>query len=119
MAVKNGLTKSLRHAFAGIIYSVRRERNMRIHLFAACAAFTLAWRLNLDKHEILILCLTVAGVLVAETFNTALETLVDLVSPEFHPLAKVAKDTAAGAVLLAALASLVVGYLLFVPKLLA
>lgn len=118
MATKICLTKSVKHAFAGIVYCVRRERNMRIHLFAACVAFALAWRLNLDKQELVMLCLTVAGVLTAEIFNTAIEALVDLVSPEFHPLAKVAKDAAAGSVLLAALASLVVGYLLFVPKLL-
>lgn len=118
MVIKDGLTKSLQHAFSGVVHCVLKERNMRIHITAACITFVLAWRLNLDRNELLILCLTVASVLVAEIFNTSIEALVDLVSPEFHPLAKLAKDAAAGAVLLAALTSLIIGYVLFVPKLL-
>jgi len=118
MVIKDGLIKSLQHAISGVVQCILKERNMRIHIVAACIAFTLAWRLNLDRYELLILYLTVAVVLVAEILNTSIEALVDLVSPEFHPLAKLAKDAAAGAVLLAALTSLIIGYVLFVPKLL-
>lgn len=92
---------------------------MRIHMVAACLVFAMAWWFNLERGELLMLCLTVAGVMVAEAFNTAIEALVDLVSPDFHPLAKAAKDASAGAVLIAAIVSLFVGYILFAPKLLS
>jgi Diacylglycerol kinase len=90
---------------------------LRIHAAAAFLAMVAGFRLGLSGGELAVLALTIAAVLVAEMFNTAVEALVDIVSPGFHPLAKVAKDVAAGGVLVTALASLVVAYVLFVPRL--
>lgn len=112
------LSRSFGFAVAGVLHAVATERNMKIHLAAAAAALTLAWRLDVGGPELAVLVLTIAGVLAAELVNTAVEALVDLVSPQYHPLAKAAKDVAAGAVLVMALASLAVGGLLFLPRLL-
>lgn len=109
---------AFRYALTGIIYCIRRERHMRIHLVAAITALGLAWRYDLSGIELGILLLTISGVITAEIFNTALEILVNKVSPEFHPLAKAAKDAAAGAVLIQAVAALVIGYILFGNKML-
>lgn len=115
--IRNGnIVNSFKHAFAGIIYCVKKERNMKIHLSAAMAVLLLAWCLKMPSNEVLLLLLFIMGVIVTECINTAIEAVVDLVSPEFHPLAKAAKDVSAGAVLLAALASLIAGGVLFLPK---
>ncbi|MBP2626356.1 MAG: diacylglycerol kinase [Firmicutes bacterium] len=114
---KQRLPRAFKNAFVGILYCVRYERNMKIHMIAACLAGCLAWWLQLDRYEMLILLLTISSVLVAEMLNTVVETLVDIVSPEVHPLAKIAKDVAAGAVLIASIISLFVGYILFFEKL--
>ena len=73
---------------------------------------------RLDRFEWLVLTLTIAIVLAAEGINTALEAVVDLASPDYHPLAKIAKDVGAGTVLLTAIAAVIVGLLLFLPRLL-
>ncbi|MDF2571324.1 MAG: diacylglycerol kinase [Sporomusa sp.] len=109
---------AFRYALEGFIYCARRERHMKIHLAAAFSVIGLAWWFELSTIEISVLFLTIAGVITAELFNTALETIIDKISPEFHPLAKVAKDAAAGAVLVQAVAALVVGYVLFWDKVL-
>lgn len=114
---KQSLLSAFRNAIMGIVYCARHERNMKIHITLACVAGCLAWWLRLDPYEILILLLTIASVLVAEMVNTVVEAVVDMVSPEIHPLAKIAKDVAAGAVLVASIISLLVGYLLFFKKL--
>jgi diacylglycerol kinase (ATP) len=108
---------SFRHAFAGWWYVLRTQHNAWIHALASVAAFAVAWSLQLGRIEWAILVLTVAVVWVAEFVNTAVETVVDLSSPEIHPLAKIAKDVAAAAVLIAALSAVVVGLLLFGPLL--
>ena len=104
-------------AFAGIGYILRTQINSRIHLVAAGITIGLSVWLQLSRVEWMILVLAIGSVLVAEALNTAVETVVDLVQPKDHPLAKVAKDVAAGAVLIAAIMALVVGALLFVPRL--
>ncbi len=109
--------RAFQYAIAGIVYCFRKERNLKIHAVAAIAALCLAWRLELSKLELAVILLCIAGVIAAEILNTAIEALVDKVSPEFHPLAKAAKDAAAGAVLINALAALIVGCLLFGDKL--
>lgn len=114
---KQAFRYSLRDALLGIIHCVIFERNMRINVIAAFLAGFLAWWVKLEKLELLILLLTIMSVLAAEMFNTAIEAVVDLVSPEFHPIARIAKHVAAGAVLLTAITSIVVGYVLFFPKL--
>lgn len=109
---------AFRYALAGIVYCVRKERHMRFHIGAALSAALLAWLCRLDGLETAVLLLTIAGVITAEMFNTALEVLVNKVSPEFHPLAKIVKDAAAGAVLIQAIAAVGVGCILFGDKLL-
>jgi len=113
---KQSLPSAFKNAFVGIVYCVQHERNMKIHMIAACLAGCLAWWLSLDSYEILILLLTISSVLVAEMLNTVVEAVVDILSPEVHPLAKVAKDVAAGAVLITTIVSLLVGYILFFEK---
>jgi diacylglycerol kinase len=108
---------SFRHAFAGWWYVLRSQRNAWIHAVASIAVFVLALWLELERVEWAILLLTVALVWVAEFVNTSVEAVVDLLSPDIHPLAKVAKDVAAAAVLIAALAAVVIGLLILGPPL--
>jgi diacylglycerol kinase len=109
------LVGSFRHAVAGWRRAVHEERNLRIHLLAAVAVAVLSWYLRLSGIEGCLIVLAVAAVWMAELFNTALEQLVDLVSPEYHDLARGAKDVAAAAVLTAAVASVLIGLLIFLP----
>ena len=109
---------SFRYAFAGLRYLLWTQRNAKIHTAIALAAIALGFVLRLDRYEWLVLALTIAIVLAAEGVNTALEAVVDLASPTYHPLAKIAKDVGAGTVLLTAIAAVIVGLLLFVPHLL-
>jgi diacylglycerol kinase len=115
----HSLWRSFYFAFAGIGYLFRTQRNARIHLAIALAAFGLAAWLRLPRVDWAILILTSAGVLILEGLNTALEAIVDLASPEIHPLAKTAKDVSAGMVLIAAIASIGVGVAILGPPLLA
>lgn len=109
--------RTFKNAFEGIIHCLVTQRNMKVHVAAALAALALALYFGLSAAEWGLLILTIAAVLGAELFNTAVEAMVDLASPQVHHLAKIAKDTAAGAVLVMALASLAVGYLLFFHRL--
>jgi diacylglycerol kinase len=111
------LLRSFRYAASGVKYCFTTQPNLRIHATAAVAVLIAGHWLGLSAAEMGVLALTIASVLVAEMFNTAVEALVDIVSPDYHPLAKVAKDVAAGAVLVTALVSLVVAYFLFGPRL--
>ncbi len=104
------------HATNGLRLSLR-ERNARVQAAAGLVAIALGAALNLSRVEWAVLTLTIALVLALETVNSAIEALVDLVTLDYHPLAKRAKDLAAGAVWLAALAAVVVGLLLFLPRL--
>jgi diacylglycerol kinase (ATP) len=108
---------SFRHAFAGWWYVLRTQHNAWIHAVASVVILGVALWAGLERIEWAILILTVALVWVAEFVNTAVETLVDLLSPELHPLAKIAKDIAAASVLIAALAAVVVGLFVLGPKL--
>ncbi len=108
---------SFRHAFAGWWHVLRTQRNAWIHALASVTVFAFALWLQLGRIESAILVLTVALVWVAEFVNTAVEAVVDLSSPGLHPLAKIAKDVAAAAVLIAALSAAVVGVLLLGPLL--
>lgn len=108
---------SFGHAFAGWRYVLRTQRNAWIHAVASVTVCAAALWLQVQRIEWTILVLTIALVWVAEFVNTAVEAVVDLLSPDLHPLAKIAKDVAAAAVLIAALAALVVGLLVFGPLL--
>ncbi len=108
---------SFRYAFAGWWYVLRSQRNAWIHAVASLAVIAVGLWLRLGRIDWALLILTVALVWVAEFVNTAVESVVDLLSPDLHPLAKVGKDVAAAAVLIAALAAVVVGLLLLGPPL--
>ena len=98
-----------RVAFNGIVHTFRTQRHMRIHLYVTLIAVLGAMILNLRLREILVLMFMITFVLVAEMFNSAIEATVDLVSPNYHPLAKFAKDIAAGAVLITTIMAIIVG----------
>jgi len=104
-------------AIEGIIYSVKTQRHMRYHLFAALAALVLSLILNISRTDFILLYMAAVLVIVAEMLNTAIETTVDMISEEFHPLAKIAKDIAAGVVLIASLGALTLAYLILYPAL--
>ncbi|QKG58999.1 diacylglycerol kinase family protein [Hymenobacter sp. BRD128] len=108
---------SFGHAFRGVGAALRSELHLQFHAVASVLALGLGLYVKLTGIEWALVALAVAGVWAAELFNTAIETLTNLVSPEYHPLAGKAKDVAAGAVLLAALGALAVGALVFGPRL--
>lgn len=109
MKPKNWL-ESLNCAIEGILYVAKTQRHMRYHFITAIAVLLLSLFLNLSWIEFSILCLCISLVLFAEVINTAIEVTIDLISEEFHPLARIAKDVAAGAVLIAVVGSLTIGY---------
>ncbi len=111
------LVSSFNYAFEGVIYVVRTQRNMRIHFIVALAVLPLGVVLGASRFEMLALMLSVSFVLIAEMFNTALEKAIDLATSTFDPVARAAQDIAAGAVLVAAVNALFVGYLVFGPRL--
>ncbi len=111
------LWRSFGHALAGVWITFRTQRNARIHVLAALIVIALGSWLDLDLVRWSILTITIGAVLVGETINTAVEALVDLLSPQFHEQAKVAKDVSAGAVLLLGITAVVVGLLILGPPL--
>ena len=102
---------SVNCAIEGILYTVRTQKHMRSHFLAALLILVAALLLKISPVEFMLLSLAISFVLFAELLNTAIEVVVDMISPEFHPLAKVAKDVAAGAVLVAAFGTMIMGYL--------
>jgi diacylglycerol kinase len=113
----NRRATSFRNAFSGLRRLVTTERHFQIHLLAAACALILAALLGFSRVEWALLVVTIALVLVAEGVNSAIERTLDAITPSFHPLAKAAKDISAGAVLIAAIVSVITGLLLYVPKL--
>lgn len=111
--------RSFHHAFEGIIHATRTQPNMRLHLAAAALVLAATLYLRLQRPYVIGIVVTVAVVLAFELVNTAVEALVDLLTEAHHPLAKVAKDAAAGAVLVVAFAAVIVGYLTFYEGILA
>ena len=116
--MKQSIKKSFFHAFEGIYNTFKTERNMKIHVFIMMVVIICGFFFHITKTEWLICILLFAGVLSLEIINTAIEATIDLVSPDFHPLAKIAKDAAAGAVLIIALAAMIIGLMIFVPYIL-
>jgi len=112
------LSRSFYYAFAGLWWTLKTQRNMRIHVTIGAIALAAALWLRLSTDELALLFVMITVVLVLEMVNTVVEAAVDLASPDYHPLAKVAKDVAAGAVLVSAIGSVLVGLLLFLPHLL-
>ena len=111
------LANSFNHAYRGLVYAVRTQRNIRFHMVAAAAVMVVSLLVGVSKLELAILILAITAVFVAEIFNTALEYAVDLVTRDYHPLAKLAKDVSAGAVLVTSVAALAVGYLILADEL--
>ena len=109
--------RSVAHAWSGLVYMFLTQRNARWHLVAALAAIALATWLKIDSTRWAILLLTIGAVCAGETINTTVEALVDLLSPEWHERAKVAKDVSAGAVLLLAVTAIAVGLIVLGPPL--
>jgi undecaprenol kinase len=115
----NGFRKFLRSfgfAFSGIFYTLSHERNMKIHLVAAALVSILGWIFHLSSMEWMFVLFAIFGMFSLELVNTAIERTVDLVTEDFQLLAKQAKDIAAGAVLVYALLSVIIGCIIFLPK---
>jgi diacylglycerol kinase (ATP) len=107
------LLESFNVAFEGIIHVLRTQRNMRLHFLVAVGVLVAALSFDVGRMELISLLLAIAFVLIAEMVNTAIEAAVDVASTSFDPMAKLAKDIAAGAVLIAAINAIAVGYLVF------
>ena len=101
--------KGFLYAFRGILYCINHERNMRVHTVATLYVLLFSPFFELSRGQYALLLLTMAGVLSAEAVNTSIEKLTDLCSPDYHPLARAAKDVAAGAVLIFAIFAVLVG----------
>ncbi len=108
---------SFDYAIQGIVYALRTQRNMRLHMLAAAAVLVAALVLGVDRFEMVALLFVIGLVLVAELANTAVEATVDLAIDGPDPLAKVAKDVAAGAVLVSSIIAVAVGYIVFFDRL--
>ncbi len=111
--------RSFRFAFAGWWYVIRTQQNAWIHAVISLAVIALAFWLKLDTHDWAVLILTITMVWMVEFINTALEAVVDLASPDLHPLAKIGKDVGAAAVLIAAIGAVIIGLLILGPPLVA
>jgi diacylglycerol kinase len=110
-------THAFRHAFRGWWYVIRTQRNAWLHAVVTTLVILVAFWLHLQMRDWAVLLVTIALVWTAEFINSALEAVVDLASPQNHPLAKVGKDVGAAAVLIAALTSVLVGLLILGPPL--
>ena len=116
---KKRLTNSFKYAFEGILQSYVGEQNLKIHTVIAVLVIIIGFILKISYTEWLVCLVLIGLVLMAEFFNTSIEYLVDLASPEIHPLAKATKDTASAGVLMMAIISAIIGLIIFVPKLIS
>ncbi|MCM8812255.1 MAG: diacylglycerol kinase family protein [Candidatus Omnitrophica bacterium] len=114
-----GIGVSFGHAIRGFLFALRSQRNLRVHCLAGCAALSLAWVLKLTRLEVILLILTISLVILGEMLNTAIELTLNLLEARNHPVAKMAKDVAAGGVLLAVAGSVAVGIFLFGRRLMS
>jgi diacylglycerol kinase (ATP) len=114
---QQGVARSFEHAYRGIVYAVRTQRNMRIHTVVAALVLVASLLVGVSPLELAVLLLTIMLVFVTEMLNTALEFAVDLATKEYRPLAKLAKDVSAGAVLVSSVGAVLVGYLILADNL--
>jgi len=114
---QQGVSRSFEHAYRGVVSAVRTQRNMRFHVLAAVGVLVLSLLVGVSELELAVLVLTILMVFVTEMLNTAMEFVVDLVTTEYHPLAKLAKDVSAGAVLVSSVGAVLVGYLVLADDL--
>lgn len=110
------LRRSFHYAFEGVFYVLRTQPNMKIHAVMGTLAVLMGFFFHVSEGEWLALVIVIGFVMILEVVNTAIEALVDLYTEEYHELAKASKDTAAGAVLLMAMVSVLVGAIIFLPK---
>ena len=115
--MKRSIIDSFNYAVSGIILSIKTEKNMLKHYIIALIVLGLSLFFDFTRLEFLILLFAIALVLTLEMINTAIEKTVDMITKDYHPLARIAKDISAGAVLIAAANALIVGYLLFFDRL--
>jgi len=113
-----GRLHSFKYAFAGIWTMLKSQQNAWIHAFATLIVLAAGFLLDVSTSEWCWLVLAILAVWMAEAFNTAIEFLANVVSPEFHPLVKKAKDVSAGAVLISAMGAMVIGFLILAPHIL-
>ncbi|TGE32549.1 diacylglycerol kinase family protein [Desulfosporosinus sp. Sb-LF] len=114
---KPGFCRSLNQAWRGMLYTWKTQGHLQFHGIAGITVLCCAWWSEVSSFEWLILILAIGSVVGAEVMNTALEIVVDMVQPNFHPLAGMAKDVAAGAVLVTAIQAVVIGMIVFLPRL--
>ena len=110
---------SFRYAFAGVAHAFRTQRNMKVHAAIAAAVCVAGVAFGVSHVEWAVLALTIGLVVQVEIMNTAVEAVVNKASPEAHPLARVAKDCAAGAVVVSAITAVIVGVIIFLPRIAA
>ena len=110
------LMNSFKYAIQGILSSFKTERNMKIHVFIMILVISAGIILKINKYEWIVCILCFATVIGGELFNTAIETVVDIVMPYKNEKAKLAKDVSAGAVLILAMGAVICGLIIFVPK---
>ncbi|MGP9042427.1 diacylglycerol kinase family protein [Cytobacillus kochii] len=115
---KQSLGSSFYFAFIGVITALKAERNLKIHFVMTVLVIFFGIIFELTKTEWLLISFAIAGMIALELMNTAIERVVDLVTTEQHPLAKQAKDIAAGAVLIYAVLTVIIGLSIFLPKIL-
>lgn len=111
--------RSFGYAFSGIRTLLHDEHNSRIHVFAMACVVVCGFLLGISRMEWCVVALCCGGVLMGEAMNSAVEAIADLVSPEFHPLIKKAKDVGAAGVLMMAIAAATAGLIIFIPKILS
>ncbi|OEH93703.1 diacylglycerol kinase family protein [Bacillus solimangrovi] len=107
------LVRSFGYAFQGLFNSLKNEQNMQIHFIAGTLVMIGAWILELPRNDYIVIFILIGGMVSLELLNTAIERVVDLVTEEYHPLAKQAKDIAAAAVLWFAIISFIIGCVIF------
>ncbi len=111
-----GVLDSFNYAVEGVIHVLRTQRNMRIHFAVAFVVLVVALIINVTKFDLIALLISITFVLIAEMLNTAVEAAIDIATTSFDPMAKLAKDISAGAVLIASVNALAVGYIVFAGK---
>lgn len=110
------LINSFKYAFEGLFVAIKRERNLKIHIFIMVIVILLGFLLKISEFEWILCIICFAMVIGGELFNTAIETAVDIAMPEKNKKAKVAKDVSASAVLIFAIGAAVIGIIIFIPK---
>lgn len=115
---KHPLASSFKFGFEGIAAAAAKERNVKIHITISVFVILGGFVFSISKYEWIAIILSIGGMISLEMMNTAIERSVDMYTKEYHPLAKQAKDIAAGAVLVFAIASVLIGVIIFLPKLL-